>query len=358
MERVMQHRNRNGLSALDVIVTIVILLVLAALLLPALQTTRCTSNYRSQFKNNLKMIGLALHNYHDAHRSFPPGWIVSESHDQSSGFGWGYHILPFSNQAPLFKKFNSHAKLSDKVSGNADLAAHILTFMRCPADNGPDQAESRSIPLLGTANYVGNFGVGIPASTSRLDEYQGRIANPRAVQGIFGGNTKVRTRDVKDGMSNVIFVGERRQSTNGAEWPNDKLEGHFNHYWAGIPNVGTVSPLVIVATSTGGEFEGKIPAKDEEWTGLPLTGNLQSLEIPQVRKSLPYFKINHNANGQPLSTSKTNSTAISAGLSSWHTGGCQVVLGDGTVRFLSENIDPIVFTNLMRRSDGKTIGEF
>jgi len=354
----MQHRNRNGLSALDVVVTIVILLVLAALALPMVlqQQVGCDGGRRSQCKNNLKQIGLALMNYHDVHRTFPPGWIVAEEKGQSSGFGWGYQILPYFDQQPLFENFNAKNKLSDKTSGNAKLAATILTAMRCPSDDGPDQAESRWMSSLGTTNYVGNFGIGLPTSYSRLADSQTTFANPRAVQGILGGNTKVRIRDVKDGMSNVILVGERRLSKTAIEWLDGRIAGKFNSYWAGLPNVEMVSPLAIVATSTGGNFERALLPKDE-WGDLRLTGNLDAVATVEGRERLPYFGINRDIHGQPLQSSD-GVGPVTAGFSSWHTGGAQVVLGDGTVRFLSENIDPFILTNLMRRLDGKTLGEF
>jgi type II secretory pathway pseudopilin PulG len=353
----MHHKNRNGLSALDVVVTIVILLVLAALLLPAVQTSRCGGGRRSQCKNNLKQIGLALHNYHDVHRTFPPGWIVAEEKGQSSGFGWGYQILPYFDQAPLFKKFDASRKVSDKASGNADLAQTILTVMRCPSDHGPDQADSKWVPQLGTANYVGNFGVGMPVPYSRPSGFRGLFSNDSLVQGIFGPNTKVRIRDVKDGMSNVILVGERRMSKVGSEWPMGKTQGRFNSVWAGIPNVDTISPLTIVATSTGGVIDTSGMDESGNWSGLPFEGNLPSLDTPAGRRALPYFGINRDIRGELL-TSSEGVGAVTAGFSSWHTGGAQVVLGDGSVRFLSENIDPIILTNLMRRSDGQTVGEF
>lgn len=347
----MHRSTRNGVSALDVIVTIVILLVLAALLLPATRGTRNPAR-RSQCKNNLKQFGLSLMNYHDVHRTFPPGWIASETKGQSSGFGWQFHILPFFDQAPLFKKFNSKQKLSDATGKNAELASTILAASRCPSDPGPDQVKSRWIPLLGPTNYVGNFGVGIPITHSVTEESAGSLVDPRIVQGIMGANSRVRIRDVKDGMSNVVLVGERRLSTDGIDWPSGSIEGNYNSYWAGIPDIDSVSPLVIVATVTGGLIE-----KYDENDPLYPLGNLKALDSAVERNALPYFGINRDFRGSPLRTNE-GKTDVTAGFSSWHAGGCQFVLGDGTVRFLSESIDPIVFTNLMRRSDGQTLGEF
>jgi type II secretory pathway pseudopilin PulG len=353
----MHKPNRNGLSALDVVVTIVILLILAALLLPSVRVSGGASR-RSQCKNNLKQIGLSLMNYHDVHRTFPPGWIASETKGRSSGFGWGYQVLPYFDQKPLFEKFDAKRKLSDQTSGNDDLAKTILTAMRCPSDDGPDQAKSNWMPLLGTTNYVGNFGVGIPITYSVLDESKGNLVNPLDFQGILGPNSRIRIRDVKDGMSNVVLAGERRLSKDGTEWPLRRIEGPFNSYWAGIPNVGAVSPLAIVATATGGNFEGSIKDDTGNWSGLARVGNLKSLDTPDGREALPYFKINHDSRGEPRRRRSDGTTSVTAGFSSWHNGCAQFVLGDGSIRFLSENIDPTIFTNLMRRSDGATLGEF
>jgi type II secretory pathway pseudopilin PulG len=348
-----RSQNRSGLTILDVVVTIVILVTLVALLLPSVSTPREVAR-RSQCINNLKQIGLSLMNYHDVHRTLPPGWIASETKGQSSGFGWQFQMLPFFDQAPLYKRFNSKLKLADQTRDNFHRASTILTASRCPADKGEDQATSRWIPEPGTTNYLGNFGVGIPAAWSVLNGSGGTLVDSQHCQGILGPNSRIRIRDVKDGMSNIVLVGERRMSENAGEWPIGRVEGNFNNYWAGIPNADAVSPLVVLATSTGGLIE-RTPQEIESNTGeLPIKGNIPDIRNPERQKSLPYFGINRDTRGELLGDSKL----VTAGFSSWHTGGCQMVLGDGTVRFISENIDATVYTNLMRRSDGATLGEF
>lgn len=343
--------NRSGLTILDVVVTIVILLVLAALLLPATRSPRSAAR-RSQCKNNLKQIGLAIMNYHDVHKVFPPGWIAAETPQDSSGFGWNYQVLPYFDQKPLFEKFDRNSKLSDKACGNADLASTILTAARCASDAGTNQSESRWMSPLGTTNYVANFGVGIPTTWSTMPDSEGKLVDTKYLQGIFGPNSSVRIRDVKDGMSNVVLVGERRMPHEGVEWPIGIEDGRFNSYWAGIPNLAAVNPLVVVATATGGQIE--LNGEDDK---LPATGNVAAVMSEEERKSLPYFAINKNPR-LGVTLSGENQDMVTAGFSSWHTGGCQMVLGDGTVRFISENIDATVYTNLMRRSDGATLGEF
>lgn len=186
----MKRKNRNGVSALDVIVTILILLALAALLIPAGGRSSREAAPRSQCKNNLKQIGLALMNYHDVQNTLPPGWVASEIRDQSSGFGWHMQILPYFDQAPLFKKLNSKRPLADAHCDNAMLVSTILTASRCPSDDGDDQAKSRWLPSIGTTNYVGNFGVGIPSTYSSMDGSTGKLVDPRNLQGDSGSEFK------------------------------------------------------------------------------------------------------------------------------------------------------------------------
>lgn len=214
-------RNRSGLTLIEVVVVILILLVLAALLLPSVRRSGEAAR-RSQCKSYLKQMGLALLNYHDVHQTFPPGWIASDTRGQSSGFGWQFQMLPFFEPGPLYKKFDSKLRLADQTSDNSHLASTVLTSTRCPTDQGIDPVESRWIPKMGTTNYVGNFGVGIPTTYSVLKGSEGKLVDPRHCQGIFGANSRVRTKDVHDGLANVIFcrrttdVQRRWRVANGA----------------------------------------------------------------------------------------------------------------------------------------------
>ena len=117
-------------------------------------------------------------------------------------------------------------------------------------------------------------------------------------------------------MSNVVLAGERLMSESADGWPVGSVESNTDE--------------------------------------LPIKGSIPDIRSPERQKSLPYFGINRDTRGELLGDSKL----VTAGFSSWHFGGAHAVIGDGTVRFLSENIDPSILTNLMRRSDGETLGEF
>ena len=370
----MPKRTKKGFTLIELLVVIAIIAILIALLLPAVQQAREAAR-RSQCKNNLKQIGLSLMNYHDVHKTLPPGVTVAAgaaavttptpspvkaSYGASNYLAWTYHILPFFDQAPLFKKIDS--KIHFTVAPNAALAKTILTATRCPSDSGPDQDTAGGVEDMGLANYVGNYGVGMP------DEN----VNPRSVQGILGANTKVRIRDCKDGMSNVILAAERRNPSVCGSWavpggPVNALGALGGcTFWAAtngaVGGVATTEPAngqgpAPTAAGTAAMYQ-VLGTTHSGITGtIPLVGNTATPAVAW-RVGVPgTVKINKSLeNVNTMSGDYQNATTV--GFSSWHTGGMQAVLGDGTVRFLSENIDSTIYENLSRRSDGKTLGEF
>ena len=122
--------SRSGFTLIELLVVIAIIAILIALLLPAVQQAREAAR-RSECKNKLKQIGLALHNYHETSGAFPSGWIGvdrasgNQDFEGHNGFGWGVMILPQLDQAPLFKKFNKNLALVDPV--NTPLLIEVLS---------------------------------------------------------------------------------------------------------------------------------------------------------------------------------------------------------------------------------------
>ena len=360
----MPKRAKKGFTLIELLVVIAIIAILIALLLPAVQQAREAAR-RSQCKNNLKQIGLALMNYHDAARALPPGVVHTNVNGQNN-FGWTTMILPYFDQGPLFKKFNSKLLVNNPGTGtvsapqansNAFLNQTILTAARCPSDVGDEQLDDGTVGIVGTSNYMGNFGVGEPTIAS-----PGTAANslhPRYLQGILGPNSKVRIRDCKDGMSNVILVAERRMPRNCSNWGAAVAPGNEGQYcsvWAG-PLGATLAAdeaiKSILATTTLGNVEDVDPVTGS----LIQSGNIVGARPAANTGAAPALvKINRTLGN--LTLSDVRQDTVTVGFSSWHTGGCQAVLGDGTVRFLSENIDGTIYTNLSRRSDGRTLGEF
>jgi hypothetical protein len=316
---------------------------------------------RSQCRNNLKQIGLALHNYEELFRTLPPGIVNAPAYPgaktSSNLFSWNQLILPQFDQGPLGKKFDPHVSILNGV--NPALASSILPSLRCPHDVGPEQVNnggsrgrtSATIASQATSNYVANFGVGIPTGDFTVDQ-------TALCQGLFGQNTRVRITDIKDGTSNCFMMGERRMGRTCSSWNGNgstgqgyigldgdpaKLTrhaavGNFCSFWAGIEQQEDF--VEILGTTTDGIA---IPHR--------------TARIPR-RPFVTGRTIKINAKVVPGTNISLHQDDTTIGFNSYHTGGSHFLIGDGTVRFISENVDETTFQNLSRRSDAATLGPF
>ncbi|MGC1275404.1 MAG: DUF1559 domain-containing protein [Planctomycetaceae bacterium] len=311
---------RRGFTLIELLVVIAIIAVLIALLLPAVQQAREAAR-RSQCLNNLKQIGLALHNYHDTHRTFPPGWVGADPAtgapvvEGQNGFGWAAMMLPFVEQTNLYDQFHFERSIVDDVVGpptNKSLLATKLTVFECPSDSHPDtfdiEPEGGGAPIatLAVSNYVGLFGF----------EYVGALPDPShdrdlhvceelapgqqcSGDGVLFHNSKVTLGHITDGTSNTIMVGERASQV--------------------LPNV---EPFYST-------WVGVVPEGDEA--------------LERILGST-----DHAPNGGHHAED----------FSSEHTGGAHFILGDGHAKFISENVDLFVFRALGTRSGGEVVSEF
>lgn len=234
----MQSR-RRGFTLIELLVVIAIIAILVALLLPAVQQAREAAR-RSQCKNNLKQIGLALHNYNGTHSVLPMGTsalrkpITTQNGRviaNSESWGWSAFILPYLDQAPLADSLSmSENRLTDVLSaaetaGNLDETFRPITGYQCPSDttganlksgmrrthfNGLGLSNNKWRPP--TLNYPGSHG-----------ELRGALRAPfqqnhKHPQGIFYTGSAVKFRDITDGMTNVIMVGEREERCGAGTW--------------------------------------------------------------------------------------------------------------------------------------------
>ncbi|WP_013627736.1 DUF1559 domain-containing protein [Rubinisphaera brasiliensis] len=338
--------NRRGFTLIELLVVIAIIAILVALLLPAVQQAREAAR-RSSCKNNLKQMGLALHNYHDVHGVFPPGYVF-QARDGSgnpayqtntSSWAWGAYILPFMEQSALSDALDVGDTTFDiaAASGSArldELETPVNTY-RCPSDPGPETNDRRQVRRtdgsfysISTSNYVANNTSHKWHSGGRLQGYTTRQGghpgwgNPGAnndPDGLFWRDSNVRMRDITDGTSNTIALGERTWELNNP--------------------TGTTYACGAAA----------IHGTDARNEQLTIRGVLAGGAVP----------INFTSN------------ECSYGFASQHKGGAQFVLADGSVRFISENIDHqteaagsggsfdgSTFECLLSRNDGRVVGEF
>lgn len=210
----MKTRSTRGFTLLELLVVIAIIGLLVGLLLPAVQKVREAAN-RTQSMNNLKQMGLALHNYHDVHQAFTAGYQSDSSRpgtdpatlDGPNGWAWGTLLLPYLEQDNLYRQLR--LDLPCWHPANADLVrTELKVFLNPGAPNsaGPMpvlDAQGTVLATFGRSHYVANVGQDEPWGYAPPLRDWSRVAT-----GPFYRNSKVRMADVSDGLSNTVFVGE------------------------------------------------------------------------------------------------------------------------------------------------------
>jgi prepilin-type N-terminal cleavage/methylation domain-containing protein/prepilin-type processing-associated H-X9-DG protein len=332
----------RGFTLIELLVVIAIIAILIALLLPAVQQAREAAR-RTQCKNNLKQIGLALHNYHDVNNAFPFSWMLGNDFNASV---WGVQILPYLDQAPLWNNWDSSVpawnnadaafgKLpASSVQGNLEVIRTPLQVYFCPStpsENVHDYDYSGAgFPISFTAartDYIVTSGVRADFANVA---YAGNAGGNRSGAFSFVGGNPVggsaesitRMRDLTDGSSNTIAIGERVGGTD--IYKKRQKDG----------------ALTAAIGGTNGGGWGDI-LNGENWIAGSLYDGTPSPFAP---------------NGGPCPINCSN--ARGSGLYSFHTGGAQVLLCDGAVRFLSANSDAGIFAGLVTRGKGEVLGEF
>ena len=234
---------RRGFTAVELLATASAVMLLLMLLLPFVRAARTTAQqYRC--KDKLKRIALALHNYHDTFRTFPPGWITSYQDGNShGGFGWQVFILPFVDQAPLYNRIN-FSEVLPRATDSDGLLTMALTVYQCPTDS--EGSTNRFRGGYGRSGYTGSYGSvspprwsdgrveaywpgAVPAITYQLPSNRllrqpvpgvadWRESQYGAFDGLFAWNSRVRMRDITDGPSNTMMVGERSKISQWGIW--------------------------------------------------------------------------------------------------------------------------------------------
>jgi prepilin-type N-terminal cleavage/methylation domain-containing protein/prepilin-type processing-associated H-X9-DG protein len=218
----MSPRFRRGFTLVELLVVIAIVGVLVALLLPAIQAAREAAR-GSQCKNNLKQLGIALHNYHDCVGRLPPGWLANKP-EGVPGWGWSSFLLPYLEQRNLDDMIKRHLPIAD--AANQQQRETSVASLLCGSDPHPkiftifggadagDEEEAfatnidSGTPLfrLARSNYVGVFGV------SEIEEV------PAAGEGAFFFLSRTRFAEITDGLSNTLVVGERYAKQGNSVW--------------------------------------------------------------------------------------------------------------------------------------------
>ena len=353
----MSKRRRlvRGFTLIELLVVIAIIAILIALLLPAVQQAREAAR-RAQCKNNIKQITLALHNYHDVHKRFPPGSICRGRTSRRGGrcgtnfrhvdwcTTWAVSILPMIDQATLFNRWNSDARGRD----NGAVTSAQLPIMRCPSS---EQAPPSSNPngvggLWSKGNYAANYGGGNANENSGQNGCDGAPNWNRSSinKGVFSsrcGNEFSRwgaaLSDIKDGSSNTAIVAEirvfsRRHDCRGC-WAKH-MGAIFSAYGRGRPGDGPrwiCTPNAPPDGLTGGSWRYRdAPVHCDN--GLRGIGRCND-------------RSGDGSRGGVCARSE-------------HAGGVQIGMSDGSARFVSNSINGRTWRALLTIRGKEVVGEF
>ncbi len=229
----MHSLRKRGFTLIELLVVIAIIAILIALLLPAIQQAREAAR-RTECRNNLKQLSLALHNYHDQHQMFPPGaigtvlaanalntFVEAQNGAGNHGTSWILQLLPFIDADPLFQSWN----FTTSVSGNLNAANRDLRTLYCPTRRTTSTTTSIMLPgfTKGGTDYgacIGGVNLAVDGVNEHPIHYRdaaGNWAFPYPGQwGIFHGNSSVSIPQIKDGAATTIFLGEMQRLTNVA----------------------------------------------------------------------------------------------------------------------------------------------
>jgi prepilin-type N-terminal cleavage/methylation domain-containing protein len=312
------YSKRRAFTLIELLVVIAIIAVLIALLLPAVQQAREAAR-RTQCKNQLKQLGLAMHNYHDTSRQLPPGTIKWNGDPARTGptsayyddHGWYSQIGPYIDQAPLFNTINFSAQFSDPSNEPARRAK--ISLFGCPTSGMQNNEWGSNTWSRWRGNYVVNWGNTNYGQTASAGVNFGGAPFSYRGSSNFSGIT--------DGMSNTLMMAEIIASTTTPGWGG---------------------PISEIQIATGGQaFMGWLTpnsaACDLAYRLCPATSELNGISCC-------------NLSGDDVSQYFTSRSK--------HTGGVQVVMCDGAVRFVSNNIDQNVWRGLSTARGSETVGDF
>jgi prepilin-type N-terminal cleavage/methylation domain-containing protein len=301
----MNRPARRGFTLIELLVVITIIGILLGMMLPAVQACR-EAAHRATCASNLCQIGIGLQSYESAQGVLPPGTIEPKGpiHNMPQGYhiGWLVQLLPYIEENVTYKNVDFVGGAYSKK--NAPLRAIHVGMFVCPSDPG------RS-PALGVSNYAGCYNdVESPIDTDN--------------NGVFFLNSHVSAKDVTDGVSHTIYVGEKLSEPGDLGWMSGTR--------ATLRNTGSEMDFPLGSTTKLAADRLAAGAKPEATKGTDKAG----------------------ATSGPAAESPTSDLTV-GGFGSAHVVGCNFLFGDGAVRFVRRGITTALLQQLGNRADGKLL---
>jgi len=325
-------RVRSAFTLIELLVVIAIIAILIGLLLPAVQKVR-EAAARMECQNNLKQIGLGLHSYHDTYRFFPKGCAPDVDANGNAAWSWGSSwkvwILPYIEQGNIYQGWSFTNSSGYTNTNNLNKVNRItISVYRCPSSTLPDfytNSNNNGVIEMFTC-YTGISGSSIDATVENGNA--GLVSG----SGVLFPNSKVRIVDITDGSSNTFLVGE--QSRHLLDSNNRPITGSWNAITSQGPHGWTM----------GANGDARQPPNYQNG------GDNRSFNCTTVR-----WLINQNG----MSNSNGNGTGDNTGsnipLSSNHTCGCNILFGDGAVRFVTDATPLLTIQQLASRDGGEVV---
>ncbi|MBI1347680.1 DUF1559 domain-containing protein [bacterium] len=321
LQQLLLRRRRSAFTLIELLVVIAIIAILIALLLPAVQQAR-ESARRTQCRNHLKQFGLAMHNYHDTHKRFPPAATlggVGSNQDQAGGWPWSMMVLPYVDQGPLYNQIGVGSTL--KVPNNSSNMSNVNDYTT--ANSGTiEKLLTTTIPMFLCPSAAGDV---VNKHEKKLGTLMYAMNNQIAT--VPNPPKATPMGDITDGTSNTILMGEK---------------------------VLMDAPFVSVGAV---------------WGVSRICGARLHIIAAQNNMNVPFDGTNNATTNCYSENSSPVNQVTRAVATSPHAGGVHFLMCDGTVRFVSENIqaDPVtpsngsgnyLYQNLYNLSDRNTIGDF